>query len=772
MKSKLQKFLSCCLMGLLLLGCVIPAQAEAPQQKKITFMIYLCGTDLETENSQASRFLGELLRAQYNTQEINVIALAGGTRKWSTGYSRDQLTVLNVTGRRPQVVDTFPVSSMGEAATLSSFLDYCYQNYPADQFILNLWDHGGGPIYGVTFDELYKDQYGNKDSLSLPELSLALENSPFKEDKLDLFLMHACLMSSAEVAAHVSPYADYLVASQDANYGLNYAWLKGAESRGILDTAKMMVDATFEQDVATATRQNDTIVTNSFALIDLSKVNSLITAMNAYFPMLESNINASSFTKMSSQRRDTTAFGIGESGDSADYELVDLGDFVNQTKDYAPDEAAALLKALDETVIYHRSLHDRCSGLTVYHPFAEKKRFSYNIPVYNALAFSEGYTNYVHRFVAMITGTPLAAWKDLYTTAKAEKDLRTLFHLQLTEEQAAHFGDAVFQALHKQADGSYALTFANNSVRFENNALTSEYSGTALYAVSPDGSRLSPAIAYSVTDGGLYVIRASLSRNATEETEACTHDALIYCSYNPETKALIPCHIQVRYDAVGGYTSALQISFEEYDEITLPLEYRKETRNESGTLLPFSEWEIVRTEEWTSAIDGSWGFRMVNDVLDTADLYATFRVCDSQNNFYNSDLKQIKPEVAVDGAVLVTYDDLGYVLIPDFTVSPVQGQLMISLQMQNIHGQEIYFRIENFTVNGQPVEAAAEIFGSGAYWGLVGDETAEALIALPLPAGVSQVTDIQFQLTAVNAAENTDLASIPVHAQMQLTLGQ
>ena len=51
---------------------------------------------------------------------------------------------------------------MGEAQTLADFVACGLANSPAENMGLVFWNHGGGSISGVCFDENY-----DKDSLSL-----------------------------------------------------------------------------------------------------------------------------------------------------------------------------------------------------------------------------------------------------------------------------------------------------------------------------------------------------------------------------------------------------------------------------------------------------------------------------------------------------------------------------------------------------------------------------------------------------------------------------
>ena len=111
-------------------------------------------------------------------------------------------------------VDTYPAENMGDPLTLSSFLNYGFDFFPADSYSLILWDHGGGPVLGYGVDENFRDL------LTLDELSEALEDSVGAHmTKLEWIGFDACLMSSLEVASVLAPYANYMIASQETEPG-------------------------------------------------------------------------------------------------------------------------------------------------------------------------------------------------------------------------------------------------------------------------------------------------------------------------------------------------------------------------------------------------------------------------------------------------------------------------------------------------------------------------------------------------------------------------
>ncbi len=101
-------------------------------------------------------------------------------------------------------------ANMGDGATLESFLDYCFTNYDANNYWLNLWDHGGGT------DGLCWDDTDSSDFLTIDEMQTAIQNSVTTHSKdIDLITHDACFMNMLEVAYELKDLADYFVASEE-----------------------------------------------------------------------------------------------------------------------------------------------------------------------------------------------------------------------------------------------------------------------------------------------------------------------------------------------------------------------------------------------------------------------------------------------------------------------------------------------------------------------------------------------------------------------------
>jgi len=102
--------------------------------------------------------------------------------------------------------------NMGDPAVLMDFIEWGVMSFPADKYMLVLWDHGGGWDGAVCWDET--DYY---DALTLDELEWALNMSEIDTGEwIDSVGFDACLMGMAEVAFEIRHMTDVLVFSEES----------------------------------------------------------------------------------------------------------------------------------------------------------------------------------------------------------------------------------------------------------------------------------------------------------------------------------------------------------------------------------------------------------------------------------------------------------------------------------------------------------------------------------------------------------------------------
>ena len=193
-----------------------PQQAEAGTK---TVMIYMVGSDLESQYQAASTDIEEMLDSGYDESKMNVLIYTGGCSNWhNRDIPEDSNSILKIENGSLTELTSKDASNMGDPSNLTEFLNYGYTNYPAEQYDLILWNHGGGAFFGYGFDET------TNDSLTLDELDQAFADSPFHDgNKLEFIGFDACLMANIETAHTLSPYANYMVASQESVPGSGWS---------------------------------------------------------------------------------------------------------------------------------------------------------------------------------------------------------------------------------------------------------------------------------------------------------------------------------------------------------------------------------------------------------------------------------------------------------------------------------------------------------------------------------------------------------------------
>lgn len=339
------------------------AKAYGDPNTSWTVMLYLCGTDLESEGGYATVNLEEICSADIN-DNVNFIIEAGGAEEWETEeISNGSLTRLHVEDGGLCVDEECPSSSMGEAGTLRDFIKWGSSNYPADRYMLVLWDHGGGSLFGICNDELYDD-----DSLSLKELETALVDArvPFEIAGFD-----ACLMSTLETAEALQGYAHYMVASEETEPGTGWdytKWLNYLSDNGGCsgkELGKSIVESYMEK---CADYEQEDMAT--LAVCDLTRLPELSSAFRNYSgELILSTQSTSDFQAVIQGASRSESYGE-RSGEDGTFDMVDLGDLMKNTGGILTENSGDVLKRLTDVVVYesHGKYRSKASGLSVFYP--------------------------------------------------------------------------------------------------------------------------------------------------------------------------------------------------------------------------------------------------------------------------------------------------------------------------------------------------------------------------------------------------------------------
>ena len=160
-----------------------------------TIFVYMCGSDLESDAGLATEDLREMVNASTN-DNVRFIIQTGGAESWQNDVvNAGELGRYEIYGGEIYTLDPQPAASMGDADTLSAFLEWGVEYAPAAKMGLVFWDHGGGSIVGVCLDRV------SRDILTLAEIDSALTKVSEKmTDKFEFIGFDACLMASVECA--------------------------------------------------------------------------------------------------------------------------------------------------------------------------------------------------------------------------------------------------------------------------------------------------------------------------------------------------------------------------------------------------------------------------------------------------------------------------------------------------------------------------------------------------------------------------------------------
>lgn len=203
----MRKILALLLSVVLLAGICGAAWAEGEQPAdEWTVMIYLCGTDLESGQFQCATHNLQQIAETIPSDSVNVVIETGGTKEWHAEetvgikIANDKLQRWTWGPEGFTLVEELPEACMSHAETLSEFIRWSTEKYPAKKHMLLLWDHGGGSNSGLICDENY-----GMTIMPVYSLERALKEGG---THFDLFLTDTCLMEFPFLNEVYQKYSD------------------------------------------------------------------------------------------------------------------------------------------------------------------------------------------------------------------------------------------------------------------------------------------------------------------------------------------------------------------------------------------------------------------------------------------------------------------------------------------------------------------------------------------------------------------------------------
>ncbi len=423
-----------------------------PAEKKVyTLMVYMIGSDLESRYASATSDIEEMEAAGVDYTKNNVLIYAGGSRRWNNDIPAGNNSILDLSLDKDHriVASTAISANMAAPETLSDFINFARENYPAEHYGIIFWDHGAGPLWGYGSDELF-----DHDTLSLEEMAKAMEMTAFDHrNKLDFVGFDACLMGSLETMTIWSEYADYYIGSEELEPGAgwNYDFLSILNET---DDTKIIVQKIVERYgayyEAAKTKTSDPDVT--LACANLSKAAQVQTALASLSEEMAGDLSQGAYAQLWRDRAEAKSFGLVENskGETFAYDLMDLGDFAEVISESYPKQSRQIKEAVEALIIAQYSNIAGTSGVAIYYPYGNKAQFNEMSSAYNALDINGQYSDFLMQFTQTWLRSAGRDWK--IPQAQIGEDE---ISLQLPEEMMAHTTGVYYYVIEDMGEGSY-----------------------------------------------------------------------------------------------------------------------------------------------------------------------------------------------------------------------------------------------------------------------------------------------------------------------------
>jgi hypothetical protein len=358
----------------------ISSTEQATTGTQWTFAVYFAG-----DNSLDSMVPLNLSQIQAGlaanpAAPVKVIALVD-----RLGAANDGLYEVTAAGTT-RIVDTGEILT-SDPATLTSFIQYVAANYPAQNLLLDIWNHGGG------FRGCCVDDSAPKRTLMSPaqvKAAIAAAGKPIQVLGFD-----ACLMGMGEVVYELKGTADFLVGSEllVPGWGWAYTPLMAYLATNPSTTSRDLSQAVVDTYLGLYDPYNMTKV--QMVAVDMTRVDAFAQSLSAMSNALLADLARN--MKAIADARGASKINLQNVGTKSFYYYSDVQRFAEMMAAKTPNPAIAalaqdLLVKLNALVIYERhdarySKFPKLNGLSIYFPVNDMQDYPYyasDVPAFAA----------------------------------------------------------------------------------------------------------------------------------------------------------------------------------------------------------------------------------------------------------------------------------------------------------------------------------------------------------------------------------------------------
>lgn len=469
-----------------------PPKREISMER--TTMIYMVGSDLENFGN-ASAELNHIRPNNIDLENQNIVLIAGGSKVWGTEFiDPNETSIYQLKESGFEKVKQEKLKNMGEADTLSNFLDYVYENYPAKKYELIFWNHGVG-IEGIAYDNI------SEDILTLEELKEALSKSFFQEEKLDSILFMNSLLGSLEIASIVDDYANYMVASEEIAYSHpfidKFRFLEEVEKNDTgLEFGRRFIDNLSKNNyLKSNSKYYHTPIT--YSIIDLSKVSEIEKKLVDFVKKIKVSED---YDDIALARAKTIQYG----GETTSYDMVDLYSLTSNMQSLGQSEAKSLMNAITDSVVYNYSSDKESKGISIYFPYYDvESSVKKKLESLETLENNKDYVAFIQDFDShrrKHQNTIDLKFNDIVENA-----------IVLTEEQESKIVKSSYIIVKESNDGNFTPLYFSDNITIDNHTLKANFDGNVVAALDTKTNEVIPITA-SEDKKGNYLITIQLQK--------------------------------------------------------------------------------------------------------------------------------------------------------------------------------------------------------------------------------------------------------------------
>ncbi|MBQ3898911.1 MAG: zinc-ribbon domain-containing protein [Lachnospiraceae bacterium] len=355
-----------------------------------TLLIYMVGTDLESPDPDeyeddedeyyggaATEDICEICDA-YLPDNVNIVIECGGANDWvhpdvpDGKVSRFMVEDGNIT-----LLQNLGKTTMNRPGDLADFISFGEEYFPAENYTLVLWGHGGGIPAGFGNDQL-GDYY---EVLEDFEIRDELENAGVK---FDAVIFDCCNMCTLEMARALDGYADYMVGAESYVNGIGIYYTEWLESlNGDVRSFCEKIVKDYMKD------SNNNGMVASMSVIRLDMMDEVYQAYIDYLTEAKDMMDAGDYISYYQAR-----------GNCGYYETNDSVDLITLATSYKNDYSTELINAVVNSVVYTESDFSYGHGLMAYSPYESYDLYEYGRESFERLNYDSAITDFYDSFMS------------------------------------------------------------------------------------------------------------------------------------------------------------------------------------------------------------------------------------------------------------------------------------------------------------------------------------------------------------------------------------